>query len=153
MDRLDEYVRRGEIVQIHQHHNYYGPVTIGDDNTIASGQSQIATSGGVAAGRDASNVTTTGGAEARQGGMAATGASAIAQEGSGAAAGASRTNLGVFDRAKKSRWTKAWALLSLVVLVITVVLVFVGAFGFDWAGFIFAALAIVVGVIPLFGGG
>jgi hypothetical protein len=155
VDTLDGYVRRGEIVQVHQHtqHNYYAPVTIGDDNTIATGQSQIATGGGVTAGRDASNVTTTGGADARQGGTAATGASAIAQEGSGAAAGGSSTSIGVLDRAKKSRWTKTWALISLILLVITIVLVIVGAFGLDWAGFIVAALAILVGVIPLSGDG
>ena len=145
-------MRRRELVQVHHHNTYYGPVTIGDENTIATGQSQIAAGGGVAAGRDATNVTTTGGADARSGGTAATGGSAVAREGSGAAAGGSSTTIGLLDRAKKSRWTKTWAVISLIVLVITIILVIIGAFGLDWAGFIIAALAIVVAVIPIIGG-
>lgn len=150
-------MRRHDLIEIH---NYYGPVTnigdenvLGDENIVAKDRSQVATSGGVAAGGDVVDVKTTGGADAREGGTAATGGSAVAQEGSGAAAGGSQTNVGIVERAKKSGQFKLFGAFTVIVTVITTVLVATGTWDLAWAGYVLAALGIIVAVYPLFKGG
>jgi hypothetical protein len=156
-DSVSAYLRRGDLTQVH---NYYAPVTnlgdenvIGDENVVAKEGSQAATSGGVAAGGDVSDVETTGGADARGGGTAATGGSAVGQKGSDAAAGGSQTNVGVVERAKKSTQFKVFAVIAVIITVISTVFVVTGVWDIAWAGYVLAALGVVVAVLPLRRGG
>jgi hypothetical protein len=135
-DRLDSFLQRREITQIAL--NIYGPVIVGDKNIVTTGAN--------------SPVATGGSAVATGSGTAAAGESAAASGGSAAAAGGSQARVGFVERAKKSKWTKAWGGIALLLTIATTVLVLTHAFRFDWAGYILAVIGIVVAVVPLFGG-
>lgn len=91
-----------------------------------------------------------GAAVAGPGGAAAAGHSAAATEGAAAAAGHSSVNVGLVERAKKSR---VFVIAGVIVILATFAatgLLIAGVTSLGVAGYIIAAISVIVAVIPLF---
>jgi hypothetical protein len=83
-------------------------------------------------------------------GAAAAGPKGAAATGESAAAtGQSSANAGFVDRAKNSRWVRAFAITALLATLAATGLLIAGVADLGIAGYILAVVAVAVGVIPL----
>jgi hypothetical protein len=117
--------------------------TIGDvtNSEVIVGHGNVAGRGNTVGDRNI--VAHKGGAAAGPGGAAAAG-------GSAAAAGRSSANVGLVERAKKSRVVKLAGVIALLATAAATGLLVSGATDLGVAGYIIAVIAVIVGVIPLF---
>jgi hypothetical protein len=84
------------------------------------------------------------------GGAAAAGRSAAATGGAAAAAGHSSANVGLVERAKKSRTFMIAAVIAILATLAATGLLIAGVTNLGVAGYILAVISVIVAVIPLF---
>ena len=113
---------------------YNSEAVVGDSSVVGDGN-VVATDGSSAAG---------------PGGAAAVGTSAAAAQGSTAKVKRFSAGAGSIERAKTSRLAKASGLIALIATVTATILLALGVTDIGIAGYIVAAIAVIVGVIPLF---
>jgi hypothetical protein len=117
--------------------------TVGDvkDSTVVQGDRNIV--------GDDNTVAYEAAAAAGPKGAAATDQSAAATEGAVATVGPSPASAGFVDRAKNSRWVRAFAVIALLATLAATGLLIAGVTDLGVAGYILAVVAVIVGVIPL----
>jgi hypothetical protein len=99
---------------------------------------------------DGNVVAQKGAAAAGPGGSAAAGHGAAATGGAAAAAGHSSANVGLIERAKKSRAFKIAGIIAVLATLAATGLLIAGVTDLGVAGYIVAVISVIVAVIPLF---